>query len=104
MITNKIVVFSGPSGVGKATIEKELFNNKDLKLRLSCSATTREKREGEVDGIHYYFIEEKEFNKKIIAKEKRRKKTRNLLHEHRRGGRLQVLLEKKLEPKQTRMA
>jgi len=69
MITDKIVVFSGPSGVGKATIEKELFANKDLKLRLSCSATTREKREGEVDGIHYYFISEKEFDKKIIARE-----------------------------------
>ena len=65
MITDKIVVFSGPSGVGKATIEKELFANKDLKLRLSCSATTRKKRKGEVNGKHYHFISKEEFNAKI---------------------------------------
>ncbi|MCK5945902.1 MAG: guanylate kinase [Mycoplasmataceae bacterium] len=65
MITDKIVVFSGPSGVGKATIEKILFANKDLKLRLSCSATTRKRREGEVEGEHYYFISKEEFNNKI---------------------------------------
>ena len=65
MITDKVVVFSGPSGVGKATIEKRLFNNKNLKLRLSCSATTREKRKGEIEGVHYYFITKNLFDKKI---------------------------------------
>ncbi|MGX9339124.1 guanylate kinase [Mycoplasma sp. 332] len=52
----KLIIFTGPSGVGKGTIEKYLFDNKDLKLKLSVSITTREPREGEVDGIHYYFV------------------------------------------------
>ncbi|ENY69197.1 Guanylate kinase [Metamycoplasma auris 15026] len=55
-MNKKIIIFSGPSAVGKGTIEKSLFANKDLKLKLSVSATTREKREGEIDGVHYYFV------------------------------------------------
>lgn len=62
---NKLVVFTGPSAVGKATIEKHLFEDKELKLKLSISATTRKPREGEVDGTHYYFITPEEFDKKI---------------------------------------
>ena len=62
---SKFVVFTGPSAVGKATIEKHLFADKDLNLCLSVSATTRAPRKGEVDGIHYYFISKDEFNKKI---------------------------------------
>lgn len=62
---NKIIIITGPSGVGKGTIEKELFKLKELKLVLSCSMTTREKRESEVDGVHYYFSTKDEFVNKI---------------------------------------
>lgn len=65
MLNNKIIIFTGPSGVGKATIEKELFNDKDLQLALSVSATTRKPRPGEVHGQHYYFISHEEFDKLI---------------------------------------
>ncbi len=65
MKSNKIVVLSGPSGVGKATVEKHLFNNKELKLALSISATTRDKREGETNGKEYYFISDEDFVGKI---------------------------------------
>lgn len=62
---NKLIVFTGPSGVGKSTIEKHLFNDPELKLKLSCSATTRKPRNGEKNGQHYFFISHDEFNKKI---------------------------------------
>ncbi|WP_330463397.1 guanylate kinase [Metamycoplasma gateae] len=52
----KLIIFTGPSGVGKGTVEQFLFNQPDLKLKLSVSITTRNPREGEVDGIHYYFV------------------------------------------------
>ncbi|NQZ66039.1 MAG: guanylate kinase [Mycoplasmatales bacterium] len=64
-MNKKLVVFTGPSAVGKATIEKHLFNDESLKLELSISATTRRPREGEIDGVHYYFISGEEFDKKI---------------------------------------
>ncbi|WP_426460987.1 guanylate kinase [Mycoplasma hafezii] len=60
-----IIIFSGPSGVGKGTIERLLFDFEELNLSLSCSATTRKRREGELHGIHYYFIDEDEFRDKI---------------------------------------
>ena len=65
---SKLVVISGPSGVGKGTIvkllqEKYLEENKKLYLSISC--TTRLPREGEKDGVSYYFITEKEFKKRI---------------------------------------
>lgn len=65
MLKNKIIIFTGPSGVGKATIEKELFDDKELQLALSVSATTRKPRSGEVHGKHYYFISHEEFDKLI---------------------------------------
>ncbi|AZZ65676.1 guanylate kinase [Metamycoplasma phocicerebrale] len=52
----KLIIFTGPSGVGKGTVEKPLFDDKDLKLKLSVSITTRKPREGEIDGVHYYFV------------------------------------------------
>ncbi len=68
-MNQKIVIIAGPSGVGKATIEFELFKIKALKLRFSCSATTRSPRKGEVEGKQYYFLTEQEFNKKIVKNE-----------------------------------
>lgn len=65
---SKLVVISGPSGAGKGTVVKELlkiYKEQNDKVYLSVSATTREPREGEVDGVNYYFIKENEFLKKI---------------------------------------
>ncbi|MGL5519852.1 MAG: guanylate kinase [Metamycoplasmataceae bacterium] len=62
---NKIIIIAGPSGVGKGTIEKELFKIKELNLIFSVSATTREKRDGEKEGESYYFINKEKFNEKI---------------------------------------
>lgn len=61
----KLVIMTGPSGVGKATIEAQLFKKNELKLKLSCSATTRKPRAGEVDGQHYYFISMDKFDELI---------------------------------------
>ena len=60
-----LVVYSGPSGVGKSTILKEVFKNKDLNLVFSVSMTTRNKREGEVEGKDYFFVDKKTFEKAI---------------------------------------
>ncbi|VEU77145.1 guanylate kinase [Mycoplasmopsis columbina] len=60
-----IIIFTGPSGVGKGTIEKILFANKNLNLKLSCSATTRKAREGEKHGVNYFFISKDDFQKHI---------------------------------------
>lgn len=61
---SKLVVISGPSGVGKGTVVKELkriYAEKNEKLYLSISCTTRAMREGEEDGVSYYFISQEEF-------------------------------------------
>lgn len=58
-----LIVLSGPSGVGKGTIYSKLLNvMPDLKV--SVSATTRNPRTGEKDGIHYYFMSKEEFAEK----------------------------------------
>lgn len=62
----KTFVISGPSGVGKSTVLRELFKNRD-DLYFSVSATTREPREGEVDGVHYHFIDVRRFQELIEA-------------------------------------
>ncbi|MGL4252082.1 MAG: guanylate kinase [Metamycoplasmataceae bacterium] len=66
---NKIIIIAGPSGVGKGTIEKELFKISDLKLALSCSMTTRKRRETEIEGKHYYFVDNNEFQKRVANNE-----------------------------------
>lgn len=55
-----LIVVSGPSGVGKGTICKELFKSSD-DIHLSVSVTTRAPREGEVPGKNYFFITHEEF-------------------------------------------
>ncbi|MEE3928212.1 guanylate kinase [Mycoplasmopsis ciconiae] len=54
---NPIIIFTGPSGVGKGTVERYLFEFEELNLSLSCSVTTRKPRNGEINGIHYYFLD-----------------------------------------------
>ncbi|ACF07476.1 guanylate kinase [Metamycoplasma arthritidis] len=58
----KLIIFTGPSGVGKGTVEKPLFDDKELKLKLSVSITTRRPRDGEIDGVHYYFVSQETFD------------------------------------------
>jgi guanylate kinase len=57
-----LFVLSGPSGVGKNTVLDELFK-KFNGVSYSVSATTRERRAGEVEGENYFFISEAEFKK-----------------------------------------
>ncbi len=57
----KLVVLSGPSGVGKTTVLRRLFSLCPLPLRASVSATTRPPRPGEVQGVDYYFLTKEEF-------------------------------------------
>jgi guanylate kinase len=60
----KVVIVSGPSGVGKSTICKEVTKRLD-NIYLSVSVTTRPKSEAEVDGQDYWFISENEFQQRI---------------------------------------
>lgn len=59
-----LIIISGPSGAGKGTICKALLE-KHNDLFLSVSATTREPRKGEVNGVNYYFLTKEEFKSKI---------------------------------------
>ena len=59
-----LVVISGPSGVGKGTIRRALFNMPKHNLVYSVSMTTRAKRPGEVDGVDYFFVSKEEFMKR----------------------------------------
>jgi len=60
-----LIVYSGPSGVGKGTILQPLIPEKDLKLCFSVSMTTRKPREGEVDGKDYFFVSKDRFEEAI---------------------------------------
>ncbi|WP_172966398.1 guanylate kinase [Pseudoleptotrichia goodfellowii] len=63
MMKGKLIIVSGPSGSGKSTVTKIVKDR--LNIPLSISATTRKPREGEVEGIDYYFLSEDEFKRKI---------------------------------------
>ncbi|EAS20851.1 guanylate kinase [Nonlabens mediterrranea] len=63
----KLIVFSAPSGAGKTTLVRHLLKIEDLNLAFSISAASREAREGEIDGVHYYFLGIPEFKNRIRA-------------------------------------
>ncbi|MFS0643547.1 guanylate kinase [Siminovitchia sp. 179-K 8D1 HS] len=60
-----LIVLSGPSGVGKGTVRKAVFSRPDAKFEYSISMTTRKPREGEVDGVDYFFKTREEFEQLI---------------------------------------
>ena len=110
-----LIVFSGPSGVGKGTIREILMKDKSLNLFFSISMTTRLPRNSEKDGVDYYFVSKKNFLSAIKKNElleyaefvghyygtplnkvnEKRAKGKNVLLEIETNGALQVL--KKLE-------
>ena len=57
----KLFVLSGPSGVGKGTVREKILEDSSVNLTYSISMTTRKPREGEIDGVHYYFVEKEYF-------------------------------------------
>ena len=61
----KIIIISGPSGVGKGTITKKILEDKNLNVNISISCTTRKKRDHEIDGKDYFFIDKEKFAEMI---------------------------------------
>ena len=68
MSKGKLFVISGASGVGKSTVLKQVMEQRK-DLTFSVSATTRQPRPGEVDGVSYYFISREEFEERIARGE-----------------------------------
>ena len=66
MNPGRLIVLSGPSGVGKSTVVKRL-REAGSPLWLSVSTTTRQPREGEIDGLHYYFVNRDDFAEMVEA-------------------------------------
>lgn len=56
-----VLILSSPSGAGKTTLTRMLLQDRGLDLTLSISVTTRARRSSEVDGIHYRFIDQRQF-------------------------------------------
>lgn len=61
-----LLVISGPSGAGKGTLLAKLLKD-DPTFTFSVSATTRAPREGEIDGVHYHFLTDEDFDKLLAA-------------------------------------
>ena len=59
--SGRLVIVSGPSGVGKTTVMRRVFQRRPVPLAVSVSATTRPPRPGEADGVDYHFLTEQEF-------------------------------------------
>ena len=64
MTAARLFISSGPSAVGKGTIVKRILKS-DSKVHLSVSATTRNPREGEEEGVSYYFMSDEQFVKAV---------------------------------------
>ncbi|ATZ17074.1 guanylate kinase [Williamsoniiplasma luminosum] len=65
----RMIVVSGPSGVGKGSINTKLREDEHLNLAFSVSMTTRKPRNGEIDGVHYFFVTREQFEQAIANKE-----------------------------------
>jgi len=65
----RLVIISGPSGAGKSTVVRELLTSCQLPLVLSVSATTRQPRRGEVEGVDYFFLTPEQFAMRRAAGE-----------------------------------
>jgi guanylate kinase len=61
---SRLLVLAGPTAVGKGTVAAHIRENHP-EIHLSVSATTRPPRPGEVDGVHYYFVDDAEFDRLI---------------------------------------
>lgn len=68
-MASKLIIFSAPSGSGKSTIINYLLKHDELNLHFSISATSRQPRGEEKDGIEYYFLTPDDFRKRIDAGE-----------------------------------
>ena len=64
-----LIVLSGPSGVGKGTVRAAIFSKGEQKFVYSISATTRQPRTGETDGVDYFFKTREEFEQMIQNKQ-----------------------------------
>lgn len=64
-----LIIFSGPSGVGKGTVRKLFFDREELNLAFSISMTTRKPRNGEIDGQDYYFVTQERFEEALANDE-----------------------------------
>ena len=60
-----LIILSGPSGVGKGTVRAAIFKDNKFNYVYSVSATTRQSRPGEVDGVDYYFVSKEQFKQYI---------------------------------------
>jgi guanylate kinase len=60
-----VFVITGPSGAGKGTLEQALLARRPGRLELAVSATTRPRRAGEENGVHYWFVPNEEFDRLI---------------------------------------
>ncbi|RCV55256.1 guanylate kinase [Marinitenerispora sediminis] len=66
--SQRLTVLSGPSGVGKSTVVREI-RRKHPEVWLSVSVTTRSPRPGETDGVEYFFVDDTEFDRLVAAGE-----------------------------------
>ena len=66
-LPGRLIVVSGPSGVGKSTLLKRILARPDLRLRMSVSATSRPMRVGETDGVDYHFVSRESFQEALWA-------------------------------------
>ncbi len=65
---SRLVVLAGPTAVGKGTVAAQI-RERHPEIHLSVSATTRPPRPGEVEGVHYYFVDDAEFDRLIASGE-----------------------------------
>lgn len=64
-MNGKIIIISAPSGCGKSTIINALLDKGEIDMQFSISATNRQPRPGEKDGVNYYFLTDEEFRSNI---------------------------------------